>query len=160
MKLIDELSVAVKMALLPLKIFRERFSTIAKQAEQSAMQMDFKFLFNAQRRLFRDRLQHGRWTAWIAPHYDMLCSEARLSSHFAIAKGDVLPKHWFQLGRQMTYTAGEPGLLSWGGTMFEFLMPLLFQRDFKGLAHFTSLPNCCRATERIRKTERYSLGNF
>lgn len=110
---------------------QQRLETMGHRAEQTALEMNFQFLFNPQRRLFAigynledDRLDRS--------HYDLLCSEARLSSHFAIAKGDVSPRHWFQLGRQLTMTAGRPGLLSWGGTMFEFLMPLLFQRGYEG----------------------------
>ncbi len=107
---------------------RLRCLALSDRVERMALNMDFQFLFNAQRRLFAIgyNLEDGRLDR---SHYDMLCSEARLSSHLAIAKGDVAYKHWFQLGRQLTFTAGQPGLLSWGGTMFEFLMPLLFQRS-------------------------------
>ncbi len=110
---------------------RQRYHSIGQQAEQMTLDMDFRFLFNPQRRLFAIgfNLEENRLDR---AHYDLLCSEARLSSHIAIAKGDVSPRHWFQLGRQMTMTAGRPGLLSWGGTMFEFLMPLLFQRQYEG----------------------------
>jgi len=108
---------------------KARYQALGQRAERMALDMEFGFLFNAQRRLFAIgfNLEEGQLDR---SHYDMLCSEARLSSHFAIAKGDVSYKHWFQLGRQMTFTAGRQGLLSWGGTMFEFLMPLLFQRSF------------------------------
>ncbi len=109
----------------------QRLQVIGRRAEQMALEMDFRFLYNPQRRLFAIgyNLEESRLDR---AHYDLLCSEARLSSHFAIAKGDVSPRHWFQLGRQLTMTAGRPGLLSWGGTMFEFLMPVLFQRRFEG----------------------------
>ncbi len=110
---------------------RHRLEEFGHRAEQMALEMDFRFLYNPQRRLFAIgyNLEEG---VLDRAHYDLLCSEARLSSHFAIAKGDVAPRHWFQMGRQMTVTAGRPGLLSWGGTMFEFLMPLLFQRNYEG----------------------------
>ena len=108
---------------------RERLLALGHQAERIALQMEFGFLYNPQRRLFSIgfNLEDRKLDR---SHYDMLCSEARLSSHLAIAKGDVSYKHWFQLGRQMTSTAGRQGLLSWGGTMFEFLMPLLFQKSY------------------------------
>jgi cyclic beta-1,2-glucan synthetase len=91
--------------------------------------MDFRFLFDTEPRLFHighnvsaDRIdQH---------HYDLLATEARLASYFAIAKGDVPVEHWFFLGRPMAPTATGPVLVSWNGSMFEYLMaPLLLRSD-------------------------------
>lgn len=103
-----------------------RLARIGEHVETLAQEMDFRFLYNPQRRLFSigyniedEKLDRG--------HYDMLCSEARLASYLAISKGNVEHRHWFQLGRPMTRTAGKTALLSWGGTMFEYLMPHLFQ---------------------------------
>ena len=108
-----------------------RFRAIGRLTEQMSLGMDFDFLFNPERRLFAIgfNAEDGKLDR---SHYDMLCSEARLTSQLAIAKVDVPYDHWFHLGRQMTVAAGQPGLLSWGGTMFEFLMPLLFQRNVTG----------------------------
>src|SRR5205085_11721585 len=64
--------------------------------------------------------------------YDLLASEARLASFLAIARGDADKKHWFQLGRPLTRAAGHTVLLSWGGTMFEYLMPRLLLHDYPG----------------------------
>ncbi len=58
-------------------------------------------------------------------NYDLLASEARLSSFVAIAQGEVPQENWFALGRLLTATGGDPVLLSWSGSMFEYLMPLL-----------------------------------
>lgn len=63
-------------------------------------------------------------------YYDLLASEARISSLVAIAKGDVPVAHWWALGRYYTLVNGLPILLSWGGTMFEYLMPLLFNKYY------------------------------
>ena len=60
-----------------------------------------------------------------ASNYDLLASEARLASFVAIAQGKLPQEHWFSLGRQLTATGGHPTLLSWSGSMFEYLMPLL-----------------------------------
>ena len=60
--------------------------------------------------------------------YDLLASEARLASLFAIAKGDVAAKHWFRLGRSATPVAHGAALISWSGSMFEYLMPSLVMR--------------------------------
>ncbi|MGH2522653.1 MAG: glucoamylase family protein, partial [Anaerolineales bacterium] len=71
--------------------------------------------------------------------YDLLASEARLASFVAIALGQVPARHWFRLGRPLTWAGGHLAALSWGGTMFEYLMPLLFVRDFdRTLLHQTT----------------------
>ena len=63
--------------------------------------------------------------------YDLLASEARLSSYVAIAQGKLNQKHWFSLGRMLTTAGGELALLSWGGTMFEYLMPQLIMPTYE-----------------------------
>jgi cyclic beta-1,2-glucan synthetase len=63
--------------------------------------------------------------------YDLLASEARLSSYVAIAQGSLKQEHWFALGRMLTIAGGELALLSWGGTMFEYLMPQLIMPTYE-----------------------------
>ncbi|MDO8176984.1 MAG: glucoamylase family protein [Undibacterium sp.] len=63
-------------------------------------------------------------------HYDLLASEARLTTFVAIAQGQLPQESWFALGRQLTIADGEPILLSWSGSMFEYLMPLLVMPTF------------------------------
>ena len=63
-------------------------------------------------------------------YYDLLASEARLGSFVAIAQGQIPQDNWFALGRQLTVAGGEPILLSWSGSMFEYLMPLLVMPTF------------------------------
>jgi cyclic beta-1,2-glucan synthetase len=65
-------------------------------------------------------------------HYDVLASEARLASLVAIAKGDVPAEHWFALERPLTRTGDTVALLSWSGTMFEYLMPPLLVHSYPG----------------------------
>ena len=60
--------------------------------------------------------------------YDLLASESRLASLFAIAKGDVPARHWFRLGRTATPLGHGAALISWSGSMFEYLMPSLVMR--------------------------------
>ena len=102
----------------------EQLTTLAAQAHAQASAMDFRFLFNSQRDLFSigfnlsaNRLDNS--------HYDLLASEACLASFLAVARGEVPKKHWFQLGRPSVILVGRQGLLSWGGSMFEYLMPRL-----------------------------------
>jgi cyclic beta-1,2-glucan synthetase len=109
--------------------------------------MRFGFLYDRRRRIFSigyrlaDAEGPGRLDA---AFYDLLASEARLASFIAIAKGDVPQYHWFHLGRLVTSVDGRAALMSWGGTMFEYLMPQLLMRTFTG----TLLDSSCRACVR------------
>jgi cyclic beta-1,2-glucan synthetase len=101
--------------------------------------VDMQFLYDAHRRLFVIGYQVGG-PLNLTAHYDLLASEARLASLVAIAKGDVPVEHWLALGRPYTSADGQV-LLSWSGTMFEYLMPLLFTRSFRN----SLLENACAA---------------
>lgn len=92
-------------------------------------QMDFSFLYDEGRALFTIgfNAEHARRDA---SFYDLLASEARLVSFLAVARGEVPQKHWFSLGRSLTSTAGGKALISWSGTMFEYLMPFIVMHDF------------------------------
>ena len=89
--------------------------------------MEFGFLFDPTRMLFAIgyRMTDGSLDAG---RYDLLASEARLLSFVAIAKGDVPVRHWFRLGRLLTPVGKDSVLLSWSGSMFEYLMPALIMR--------------------------------
>jgi cyclic beta-1,2-glucan synthetase len=91
--------------------------------------MDFRFLFDEQRELFTIGFHYGTRTI-DSSFYDLLASESRLASFVAIAKGDAPAEHWFRLGRTLTHAAGETALISWSGSMFEYLMPGLVMRSF------------------------------
>jgi cellobiose phosphorylase len=92
---------------------------------------DFAMLFDPERMLFSIGFNtaEGRLDA---SFYDMLASECRLASFLAIAKGDVPQEHWFRLGRALTRTDGGLALISWSGSMFEYLMPLLVMKTWPG----------------------------
>ena len=79
-----------------------------------------------------DRLSRCRQTALDRSCYDLLASEARLASFIAIAKGDVPARHWFRLGRDVTPVGHGAALISWSGSMFEYLMPSLVMRAPRG----------------------------
>ena len=86
--------------------------------------LDYSFLFDEDRQLLAigfNVAEHRR----DASFYDLLASEARLVSFVAIAQGKLPQDHWFRLGRLLTNAGGRPALLSWSGSMFEYLMPLL-----------------------------------
>jgi cyclic beta-1,2-glucan synthetase len=92
-----------------------------------AMSMEFGFLYDPDRQLLSIGYR-GADGGLDSNYYDLLASEARLASFFAIAKGDVPAKHWFRLGRTLTPIEGGSGLISWSGSMFEYLMPSLVMR--------------------------------
>lgn len=73
--------------------------------------------------------------------YDLLASEARLASFLVIAQGQVPQKHWFSLGRLLTSHGANVSLISWSGSMFEYLMPQLLLPGFTG----TLLDQACKA---------------
>ncbi|HSE14744.1 MAG TPA: glucoamylase family protein, partial [Candidatus Deferrimicrobium sp.] len=74
-------------------------------------------------------------------YYDLLASEARLCTFVAIAQGQLPQESWFALGRLLTVTGGEPTLLSWSGSMFEYLMPLLVMPTYEN----TLIDQTCKA---------------
>jgi cyclic beta-1,2-glucan synthetase len=108
-----------------------RLTRIADMADRFALDMDFAFLLDPEKEL----LSIGFNVATNAIDqncYDLLASEARLASLFAIAKQDVPTRHWFRLGRSATPVGGGAALISWSGSMFEYLMPSLVMRAPEG----------------------------
>ena len=107
----------------------ERLEAIALTAHRYVMEMDFTFLYDARRKLFA--IGYSADSATLDnSYYDLLASEARLASYIAIAKDDVPVEHWFRLGRSLTASSHATALVSWSGSMFEYLMPLLVMRSF------------------------------
>jgi cyclic beta-1,2-glucan synthetase len=104
---------------------------LANQAESYFSSMDFSFLFNSQRKVFHigynldaDKLDNN--------FYDLLASEARIASLLAIAKGDIPQSHWLHLARPVSSVDGTRVLLSWNGSMFEYLLPTLMLNSYPG----------------------------
>lgn len=102
-------------------------STVEDLARRIAMEMDFAFLVDPDKKLLSIGFSVAS-NARDANCYDLLASEARLASLFAIAKGDVATRHWFRLGRAATPVGAGSALISWSGSMFEYLMPSLVMR--------------------------------
>ena len=107
-----------------------RLSRIARRCDQIVDEMDFSILFDVERKLFTIGYNVTASRADDS-YYDLLASEARLASFVGIAKGDVPQQHWFRMGRALTKVDGGRALISWTGTMFEYLMPLLVMRDYE-----------------------------
>ena len=91
-------------------------------------------------------------------YYDLLASEARLASFVAIAKNDVPVEHWFRLGRTLTRAAGATALVSWSGSMFEYLMPALVMRSFPFTLLDQTYHGAVRAADRVRRGARRAVG--
>ena len=111
--------------------------------------MDFRFLFHPQRKLLAvgfnvtDRRCDESY-------YDLLASEARLTSFLAVSHGQLPLEHWFALGRMVTVVSGTPTLLSWSGSMFEYLLPMLIMPSYRA----TLLDATCRAA--VKHQIRYA----
>jgi hypothetical protein len=108
-----------------------RLQEIASLAELAAAmaRADYSLLYDSTRCLIAVGYnvdEHRRDTG----HYDLLASEARLCSFVTIALGDVPQENWFALGRLLTSAGDDPTLLSWSGSMFEYLMPNLVMPVF------------------------------
>ena len=107
-----------------------RLRSAGERGAKLADEMSFGLVYSPARELFA--IGYNVDAARLdASHYDLLASEARLASLLAIAKGDLPQKHWFRLGRQLTKAADRRALLSWSGSMFEYLMPLLVTRTYE-----------------------------
>jgi cyclic beta-1,2-glucan synthetase len=121
----------------------QRLTNLAADAREMVRMMEFEFLFDRTRMLFAIgyRLSDGSLDSG---RYDLLASEARLLSFVAIAKGDVPVRHWFRLGRLLTPVGTGSVLMSWAGSMFEYLMPALIMRTPVG----SLLDQTCRLVVR------------
>ncbi|MGE5314302.1 MAG: GH36-type glycosyl hydrolase domain-containing protein, partial [Acidobacteriota bacterium] len=106
---------------------RRRLLSVKEDSMKLFALMDFTFLFDDKRRLLSLGCRAADGS--LDPScYDLLASEARLASFVAIAKGDVPMRHWFALGRALTPVDRDSALISWSGSMFEYLMPALVMR--------------------------------
>jgi cyclic beta-1,2-glucan synthetase len=110
-----------------IRSLRQRLATLESTARGMAEAMQFAFLLDPERRLLSIGYRATEGT--LDPScYDLLASEARLASFMAIAKNDVPARHWFRLGRAVTPVEHGAALISWSGSMFEYLMPSLVMR--------------------------------
>jgi cellobiose phosphorylase len=110
--------------------FTERYQRLIQRIESLSVGISFKPLYNEGRDLFSIGYNADE-KKLTNSYYDLLASEARQASYIAIARGEIPPKHWFVLGRLLTMVDRYQGLVSWSGTMFEYLMPLLLMKSFR-----------------------------
>ena len=110
---------------------RQRLSLLRDRSRDIAFSMNFTFLFRPERRLLSIGYRADTRELDEAC-YDLLASECRLTSLFAIAKGDLPTEHWYRLGRQVVPIGSRAALISWSGSMFEYLMPPLVMQERQG----------------------------
>ena len=107
----------------------EQLRSVAEQCDRLVRDMDFAFLLDQRRKLLsigydvENKKVH-------AACYDLLASEARIAAFISVAKGDIPQESWFQMSRSHVVVDGQPVLISWTGTMFEYLMPQLWMRSY------------------------------
>ena len=100
---------------------------IAEDAERLVREMDFRYLYDRRRKLLS--IGSDAETGKVhAACYDLLASEARIAAFLAVANDHIPQESWFQLGRSQTVDSGHATLISWTGTMFEYLLPAVWMR--------------------------------
>ena len=135
----------------------QRLQRLAVQCQSLAEAPEFGFLYDPHRRLLHigyrvddQQLDRG--------FYDLLASEARLASLWAIAKGDVPASHWAALGRPFYATGHQAGLRSWSGSMFEYLMPALVLDEPAGSALASAAHAAVQEQQRFASTRSVPWG--
>lgn len=133
------------------------FERVAGFAHQLAEEMDFRFLLDRRTNLMHIGY-HAEAGTIDTSHYDLLASEARTAVFIAVAKGDLPRESWFRLGRKLTTYQGYRALLSWSGTMFEYLMPCLFLRNFEDSLLGASVAGAVRIQQLYCRARGYPWG--
>lgn len=108
---------------------RLRLQNIAAECDALVRQMDFAFLYRSDRKVLSIGYDYSRQKV-DGSCYDLLASEARTAAFVAVAKGDIPQESWFHMGRSLALCHGWRTLLSWSGTMFEYLMPVLWMKSY------------------------------
>ena len=108
---------------------RAEIAEIAAKAERYADAMDYSCLLVPSRQLLSIGYD-GATGELHSACYDLLASEARMAFFLAIAKGDIPQQAWFRLDRSHVFVKGRAALVSWTGTMFEYMMPVLWMRAY------------------------------
>ena len=130
---------------------------IAEECDRLVSEMDFGFLFHRKK-----KVMSVGWdvdTQRLEPSsYDLLASESRIASFIAIAKGDVPQDAWFHLGRRHTLFSGHRVLVSWTGTMFEYLMPALWMAHHRHTIMQDSMEAVVRVQQKVARSRRIPWG--
>jgi cyclic beta-1,2-glucan synthetase len=136
---------------------RSMLRAIAEECDRLVTEMDFSFLYHR-----RKKVMSVGWNAdtqRLEPSsYDLLASESRIASFVAIAKGDAPQQAWFHLGRRHTLSHGQRVLVSWTGTMFEYLMPALWMMHHRNTIMQESMEAAVRVQRRLARRKGIPWG--
>ncbi len=139
--------------------YKDRVKALIDETDKIIENTDFSYLYSEENRLLSIgyNVDENKLTD---TYYDLLASEARQASLVAIAKKDIEAKHWNNLSRTLTKLDKYKGLISWSGTAFEYLMPNINIKRYKG----SLLDESCRfmimSQRKYANKLRYSLGNI
>ena len=128
--LIEQVAEANEKSQLAALSMTGRISALIEDLDRFGNAIDMKFLYDPEWKLLAVgyNVTAGRLDSSL---YDLLASEARLGSFTSIARGEIPMEHWFSMGRPHSLIGRHRVLMSWSGSMFEYLMPLLLQRSYK-----------------------------
>ena len=134
----------------------ERARTLAAQCREMALGCRFGALYDGNRDLFYIgyHVDEGRMDGG---HYDLLASEARMTSLFAVAKNDVPVRHFRRLGKRVVHADGL-ALQSWSGTFFEYLMPRILLDEAEGTLLCQSARGALRTQKAYARRQRMPWG--
>lgn len=135
----------------------QRAVNISKSLQKIYDNTNFKVLYDEQRDLFTIGY-NAEEEHLTKSYYDLLSSEARMASFIAISRGEVPKKHWFTLGRTLVSRDGYRGLVSWTGTMFEYLMPLILMKNIKNTLLDETYHFVIRCQKKYGKTRNVPWG--
>jgi hypothetical protein len=149
--LVEQLIASLPAAARNLRTIEASLHSIAQQAERLAEETQFAFLADPDRKV----LSVGydvRAEKLNEACYDMVASEARIAMFLAIARDEIHQRSWFKLSREHTRAFGHILLLSWTGTMFEYLMPALWMRSYPDTLVSRTLTACVQVQRAFVRT--------
>ncbi|TYQ15914.1 UNVERIFIED_CONTAM: cellobiose phosphorylase [Acetivibrio alkalicellulosi] len=126
----DKLKDSLKISIENVDKLVKEYMELVVRIKELSDNTEFIHLYDPKRQLFSIGFDIGE-SNLTNSYYDLLSSEARQTSYIAIARGEVEEQHWFKLGRTLTQIDSYKGMVSWSGTMFEYLMPLLIMKRCK-----------------------------
>jgi hypothetical protein len=144
--LLQSLRAAIARSAAICRQLSERLGGLATASDSMANAMDFSVVYNAKKKQISIGYD-GELQEASTYHYDLLASEARAAVFGGVAKGEIPQECWFQLDRTHTGLLGEHALISWTGTMFEYLMPALWMKSYPG----TMLESSARAAVQVQR---------
>ena len=139
--------------------YKDRIIKLVNIVDNTIKKTDFSYLYSRENGLLSIgfNIEENRL---VDTYYDLLASEARQASLIAIAKKDIESKHWNNLSRTLTKLDKYKGLVSWSGTAFEYLMPNINIKRYRGSLLDESCKFMIMSQKRYAAKLRYTVGNI